>query len=159
MTKKSPPKTGWNTVKGNVFGFSNNSIGSALHGCCFVGSNWQVFKMNWFNLAKMAWAVKQTQRLRHHNLTMDFVFWLANLTTQNQLNLFWNSCCFIKLNTKKLSFLQLLKKLFQQIFWIMKTFSKDASKECLWILMSRMLWPHKFFRCPEAELLLPNTFV
>jgi len=38
VTEKSQ-KPGWNTVKGNVFDFPDNSIRSALHGCCSFGSN------------------------------------------------------------------------------------------------------------------------
>jgi len=64
-----------------------------------------------------SWAnsnVKTTQ------LANGFCFLIGKPTTQNQVNLFWNICCFIKMNIKQLSFLQLVKKLFQQI-WNMKT--------------------------------------
>ena len=43
----------------------------------FQANPW--FSINWFNLAKMAWAVEQTPTLRQHNLPMVFVSWLANL--------------------------------------------------------------------------------
>jgi len=53
-------------------------------------------------------------------LANGFCFMIGKPTIQNQLNLFWN-ICFIKLHTKQLSFLQLVKNLLQQIFWNMKT--------------------------------------
>jgi len=63
-------------------------------------------------------------------LENGFCFLIGKPTTQNQLNLFWNICCFIKLNTKQLSFLQHVKKLFQQIFCNMTT-----STVCLVVLL------------------------
>ena len=88
------PKNTLKHSQGNVFDFPNIRISSVLHGCCSVGSNCLIlhpiktmFSMNWFNLAKMAWAVEQTPTLRQHNLTMVFVSWLANL--QHKIN--WTS--------------------------------------------------------------------
>jgi len=72
--------------------------------------------MNSFNLAKMAWAVEQTLTFKTAQLANGFCFLIGKPTTQNQLNLFWNICCFIELNNKQLSSLLLVKKLFQQIF-------------------------------------------
>ena len=55
-------------------------VATALY---FMQSNpW--FSMNWFNLAKMFWAVEQTPMLRQHNSPMVFVSWLANL--QHKIN-------------------------------------------------------------------------
>jgi len=55
-------------------------VATALY---FMQSNpW--FSMNWFNLAKMVWAVEQTPMLRQHNSPMVFVSWLANL--QHKIN-------------------------------------------------------------------------
>jgi len=86
-------------------------------------------------------------------LDNGFCFLIGNLTTQNQLKLFWNICCFIKLNTKQLSFFQLIKKLFQQIFRNMKTFSGDASKN---------VFDFKWVECCDLtnflDVLKPNYF-
>jgi len=43
-------------------------------------------------------------------------FLIGNPTIHNQLHLVCNICYFIEMNTKRLRFLQLVKKLFQQIF-------------------------------------------
>jgi len=95
------------------------SVATALY---FIQSNpW--LSMNSFTLAKMAWAVEETPTLKTAQLNNGFCFLIGKPTTQNQLNLFWNICYFIELNTKQLSFLQLVMKLFQQIFWNMKTFA------------------------------------
>jgi len=48
-------------------------------------------------------------------------FLIGNPTIHNQLHLVWNICYFIEINTKRLRVLQLVKKLFQQISWSMKT--------------------------------------
>ena len=86
----------------------------------FIQSN-PCFSVSSFNLTKMAWAVEQTPTFKTAQLANGFCFLIGKPTTQKELNLFWNICCFIELNTKQLSFLQLVKKLFQQIFWNMKT--------------------------------------
>ena len=58
-------------------------VATALY---FMQSNpW--FSLNWFNLAKMVWAIEQTPMLRQHNSPMIFVSWLANL--QHKIN--WTS--------------------------------------------------------------------
>jgi len=89
---KIPPKTGWNTVKGNVFDFSNNSISSALQGCYSVFSNCLILhpiKSMFFNELSQfvedglsSWA---NPTLRQHNSPVFFVSWLANL----QHNISW----------------------------------------------------------------------
>ena len=132
------PKTGWNTVKGNVFDFSNSSISSALHGCCSVGSNCLILhpiKTMFFNqliqFCEDGWSSWVNSNVKTAQLENVFCFLIGKPTTQNQLNLFWNICCFIKLNTKQLSFLQHVKKLFQQIFCNMTT-----STVCLVVLLN-----------------------
>ena len=50
-------------------------VATALY---FIQSK-RCFSINWFNLAKMAWAVEQTPTLRQHNSTVVFVSWLATL--------------------------------------------------------------------------------
>ena len=81
-----PEKTGWNTVKKNVFNFSVNCIGNALHGCCFLGRNClklHPIRTMFFNeliqFSVVTWAVEQIPTLRQHNSTMFFVSWLASL--------------------------------------------------------------------------------
>ena len=92
-------------------------VATALY---FIQSNpW--LSMNSFTMAKMAWAVEKTPTLKTAQLKNGFCFLIGKHTTQNQLNLFWNIRYFIELNTKQLSFLQLVMKLFQQIFRNMKT--------------------------------------
>ena len=91
VTEKSSQKTGWNTVKGNVFDFSNNSISSALHGCCSICSNCLILhpiKSMFFNEmiqfvedGLSSWA---NPTLRQHNSPVFFVSWLANL--QHKIN-------------------------------------------------------------------------
>ena len=85
----------------------------------FQSNPW--LSMNSFTLAKMAWALEQTPMLKTAQLNNGFCYLTGKPTTQNQLNLFWNICYFIEMNTKQLSFLQLVMKLFQQIFRNMKT--------------------------------------
>ena len=156
----------------------------------FMQSNpW--FSLNWFNLAKMVWAVEQTPMLRQHNSPVVFVSWLANL--QHKIN--WtsseifvvsssyipNNCAFF--NLSRICFnksseiwrhLRLVVLLNSGIFLTLETaffvhgdgfFSSmdNFFLEILqriayvWlILMSRMLWPHTFFRRPGDELLLSN---
>ena len=63
----------------------------------------------------MDWAVEQTPMFEIAQLANGFSFLMGKPTTQNQVKLFWNICCFIKLNTKQLSFHQHVKELFQQI--------------------------------------------
>ena len=113
--------------QGNVFDFSNNSISSALHDYYSIGRNCLILhpiKIMFFNEliqfgkdGLSSWANSNVKTAQLNNV---FCFLIGKPTTQNQLNLFWNICCFIELTTKQLSFLQLVKKLFQQI-WNMKT--------------------------------------
>jgi len=92
---KNSKKTGWNTVKRNVFDFSNNSISSALHGCCSLRSNCLILhpiKSMFFNELNLIWRrwleqLSKIPRLKQHNSPMVFVSWLANL--QHKIN--WTS--------------------------------------------------------------------
>jgi len=136
----------------------------------------------------MACGVEQIPTIRQHN--SGFCFLVGKPTTQNRLNLFWNTyLLFHRAKYQKLSFLLLVKSCFNKsselwrhlrlvvlldsgIFFTLETafflrgngfFSSidndvlEMLQRMLWfILMSRMLWPHKFLRCPGAELLLPN---
>jgi len=79
--------------------------------------------INWLKLAEMAWAVAQTQTtFRQYKLCSRTVFFLiGDPTIHNQLHLVWNVGYYIKVNTKRLRVLQLVKKLFQQILWNIKT--------------------------------------
>ena len=120
---RQSPKTDWNTVKEMFLIFRT----TPLVVCCMAATPFVAtalyfiqskpcFSMNWFHLAKMAWAVEKTPTLRQHNSTVVFVSSLANL--QHKINCTFSEiriCCLIELNTKQLSFLQLVKKLFQQI--------------------------------------------
>jgi len=123
-TAKSPQSTGWNTVKGNVFDFPNNCISSVLHGYCSVGTNYLILhpiKSLLFNELiqfgeddLISWA---NSNVKTAQLDNGSYFLIGRHTTQNQPKIFWKICCFIELSTKQLSFLQLVMKLFQQIFW------------------------------------------
>ena len=142
-----PKKTDWNTVK--CVACLLLRWQQLLH----TPSNQIMFSMSWFNLAKMAWAVEQTPNLKTAQLDNGFWFLIGKPTTRNQLNLCWNIYCFIEINIPN-----------NWAFWIFFTPSTmtfwRCFKECLWLtLMSRMLWPHTFLRCPEAKLLLSNTVV
>jgi len=101
VTERFPPKNRLKHSQGNCFSFSDNSISSALHGCCSAGSNCLILhprKSMIFNElipfgedGLSSWAnsnVKTTQ------LANVFCFLDGKPTTQNQPNLFWNICCF-----------------------------------------------------------------
>jgi len=128
LTEKSPKKTGWNTVKGNDFDFLDNSISSALHVCCFLGSNCLILhpiKTMFFNEliqfgidSLSSWT---NSNVKTPQLDSGLCFLIGKPTTHNQLNVFWIVCCSVEINTKQLSFLQVVKKLFQQIFWNMES--------------------------------------
>jgi len=94
----NPRKKTWNTVKRNVFNFSGNSIGSALHGCCFLGSNCLILhpiRTMFFNeLVQFSvdglssWA---NSNVKTAQLDSGFCVLVGKPTTQNRLNLFWNT--------------------------------------------------------------------
>jgi len=97
-TNPRKKKTGWNTVKRNVFDFSGNSIGSALHGCCFLGSNCLIphpIRTMFFNEliqfrvdGLSSWA---NSNVKTAQLDSGFCFLIGKPATQNRLNLFWNT--------------------------------------------------------------------
>jgi len=122
-------KTGWNTVKRNVFDFSGNSTGSGLHGCCFLGNICfilQSIRTMFFNElvqfsvdGSSSWA---NSNVKTAQLANGFCFLIDKPTSQNRLILFWNTyLLFHREILIQLSFLLLVMKLFQQIFWTTKT--------------------------------------
>jgi len=81
----------------------------------------------------------QTSIFRQHNLTMNCVSSSPYNTKSTEPHL--NICCFIKLHTKQMIFLQLVKKLFQQIFQNMKRVSSSLSPTIPTILTTRRSLP------------------
>ena len=108
LRPKKSPKTGWN--KGNVFDFSDNSI-SALHGRCAVGSNCLILhpiKTIFFNgliqFGEECLSSSANSSVETAQLDNGVCLLIGKPTTQNQLNLFWNICFFLELNTNQLAF-------------------------------------------------------
>jgi len=104
VTEKSPPKRDVETQSREMF-LVFRTTPLVVH--CMAAASLVAAAMFFNELIQFvedglsSWA---NSNVKTAQLDNGFCFLIGNPTTQNQLNLFWNICCFIELNTKQLSF-------------------------------------------------------